>query len=73
MAGKNVAIRHPRDPGRPWVIPAERYDSATHELWPELADASAPAPRQQERVEPEPAPLPAPDPAPETPWWETEK
>lgn len=28
-----VAIHHPRDPSRPTVIPARRYDPARHQIW----------------------------------------
>ncbi len=35
MAGNSVAVRHPKDPTRPWVIPRSRYDPAKHDLWEE--------------------------------------
>lgn len=28
-----VAVHHPRDPARPTVIPADRYDPEQHTLW----------------------------------------
>lgn len=28
-----VAVHHPRDPTRPTVIPADRYDPEHHKLW----------------------------------------
>ena len=37
-----VAIRHPKDPSRPRVIPSARFDPARHELWDEAPEAPRP-------------------------------
>lgn len=31
----SIAVVHPNDPNRPWVIPADQYDPAIHTLWAE--------------------------------------
>lgn len=35
-----VAIHHPRDPKRPTVIPADRFDESVHRKWIEPGEAT---------------------------------
>lgn len=39
-----IAIRHPKDPTRPTVIPASMFDPARHERWPEERPKATPLP-----------------------------